>query len=108
MAFRPKALLFGATSAVLRYNCFSRLLSALFNRISGIPSIGYFGDFGALATGNVSRRSLRFCNKLGITLKKTKTGRCQRIIFLDLHGEFPTPANKMLSSITLPEEKAMT
>ena len=48
VAFRPKALLFGSTSAVLHYNCFSRLLSVMANRIFGIPIIGYFDDFGPL------------------------------------------------------------
>ena len=39
-AFPPKALLFGAVAAVWHYNCFSRLLSVVFNRIFGIPLIG--------------------------------------------------------------------
>ena len=110
MAFHPKALLFGATSAVLHYNCFSRLLAVLTNRIFGIPLIGYFDDFGALVPANVGRSALRtferFCNSLGITLKKSKTDRGRCIIFLGLHGSFPSPGNKMLLSITLPEEKA--
>ena len=112
MAFHPKDLLFGATSAVLRYKCFSRLLAVLFNRIFGIPLIGYFGDFGSLVPGNVGRRALRtfecFRSKLGITLKKTKTGRCQVVISIGIRGDFPTPANKMLLIITPPEEMERT
>ena len=112
MAFPPKALLFGATSAVLHYNCFSRLLAVLTNRIFGIPLIGYFDDFGALVPANVGRLALRtfeqFCNSLGITLKKTKTDRGKRIIFLGLQGDFPSPGNKMLLSIDLPTVKATT
>ena len=37
--FPPKALLFGAVAEVLHYNCFSRLLSVLFNKIFGVPLI---------------------------------------------------------------------
>ena len=59
MAFPPTALLFGATSAVLHYSCFSRLLAVLANRIFGIPLIGYFDDFVALAPANVGRLALR-------------------------------------------------
>ena len=50
----------------------------------------------------------RFPHTLGVKLKKTKTYRCQRIIFLGLRGDFPTPANKMPLGITLPEEQART
>ena len=39
-AFPPRALLFGATSEVLRYSCFARLSAVLFDRIFGIPSVG--------------------------------------------------------------------
>ena len=49
-----------------------RILAVLANRISGIPLIGYFDDFGALAPTNVGRYALRtferFCNSLWITL----------------------------------------
>ena len=110
MAFPPKALLFGAISAALHYNCFSRLLDVLPNRILGIPLIGYFDDFWPLAPANVGRHALRtierFCNSSAITLKKTKTDRGRRIIFLGLQGDCPSPDNKMLLSIDLPEEKA--
>ena len=37
IAFHPKALPFGPTSAVLRYSCFSRLSATLFDGIFGIP-----------------------------------------------------------------------
>ena len=33
------------------------------------------------------------------------TDRRQRVIFIGLQGDFPTPANEMLLRITLPEEK---
>ena len=43
----PSALLFGAASAVIRYNCFARSLSVITNRTLGIPVLNYFADFGA-------------------------------------------------------------
>ena len=77
-AFPPKALLFGAVAAVLHYNCFSRILSALFNKIFGVPMIGYFGDFGALVPSKLAPLDLwtfgRFYDILGIQLKVTKNG----------------------------------
>ena len=112
MEFRPKDLLLGATSAVLFYNCSPRLLAVLFSSIFGIPLIGKFGDFRGLAPGNVGRRALRtfarVCRTLGNELKTTKTDRRQKITSLRLRGALPSPANNMLLSITLTEEKATT
>ena len=46
-SFFPRALLFGAVSAVIHYNCFARALAVLINHTLGIPVINYFDDFGA-------------------------------------------------------------
>ena len=46
MGFIPKVLLFGAVSAVIHYNCFSRRLAVIINRMLGIPMISYFDDYG--------------------------------------------------------------
>ena len=77
MAFPPKALVSGAVSAVLHYNSFSRLISAIFNKIFGIPSLAYFDDFGALVPAVLCDRALAtfegFCETLGIRLKVSKT-----------------------------------
>ena len=109
-AFHPKALLFGDTSEAPRYNWFSLLLGALFNRIFGIPLIGYFDGFGALAPKNLGSRVLRnsesFCRALGIQLDTTKTDRCQEITSLRLRGASPTPSGNMLLIIDLPSAKA--
>ena len=48
-AFRPRALMFGSTAAVVHYNCLSRCLAALISRVFGIPMMGYFDDYGAFA-----------------------------------------------------------
>ena len=73
MAFRPKALLFGALGVVVHYNCFAGILSVLFNIIFGIHLFGYFDDFGALIPYGLSRDSIdtfaEFCTTLGIHLK---------------------------------------
>ena len=112
MDIHQNDLLFGATSSVMRYNCFPRLLDGLFNRIFGIPLIGYFEDAGALFPGNVFRRALRtferFCRALGIKLKTTKTDRRQKIISLGVRCDFPSPANNMILIITLTEDEATT
>ena len=44
--FLPRTLLFGAAAAVLRYNCFSRIIAALANCLFGLPVLNYFDDFG--------------------------------------------------------------
>ena len=41
MGFIPRALLFGAVSAVIPYNCFSRAFAVLINRMFGIPLLSY-------------------------------------------------------------------
>ena len=37
--FWPRALLFGASAAVLRYNAFSRIVAILANKIFGLPIV---------------------------------------------------------------------
>lgn len=110
MSFPPKALLFGAEAAVLHYNCFSRLISVIFNKIFGTPLIAYFDDFGALAPKRLCDKALltfeRFCETIGIRLKTSKTELGTRITFLGLKGGFPSPSNNMALSIRLPKKKA--
>ena len=110
VAFPPKALVFGAVSAVLHYNCFSRLISVMFNKIFGIPLLAYFDDFGALVPARLCERALRtfesFCETLGIRLKVAKTELGTRLTFLGLKGNFPRPSNGMTLSIRLPKKKA--
>ena len=72
-AFPPKDLVFGAVSSVLRYNCFSRLISVIFNKIFGIPPLRYSGDFRDLAPARLCEKALltfgTFCETIGIRLK---------------------------------------
>ena len=44
--FAPKALLFSAVSAVIHYNCFSRLISVLPNKLLRLPVFSYYDDSG--------------------------------------------------------------
>ena len=46
-AFRPKSLLFGDEASAIHYNCFSRTIAFLVNRIFGKPLVSYFDDMGA-------------------------------------------------------------
>ena len=56
--FWPRALLFGAVAAVLHYNCFSRIIAVLANRIFGLPMVNYFDDLGCLILSQISRTGL--------------------------------------------------
>ena len=58
MGFVPKVLLFGAVSAVLRYNCFPRSLDVIINRYFGIPLLNYYDDFGAFCPSPLAERAL--------------------------------------------------
>ena len=110
MASPPRALLFGAESSVLHYDCFPRLISAIFNNIFGIPLMVEFEDCGALIPKNRAGRALRtivqFCEILGIRLKLKKTEPDARIAFLGLQGTAPQATNDMLLTIKLHKEKA--
>ena len=107
--FVSRTLVFGATAAVLHYNVFSRLITALANRLLGIPLICFFDDFAALVPRLLSNKALavfsRFCEIMGITLKPGKSEVGPKITFLGLLGWFPTAENNYTLHISLPEEK---
>ena len=46
--FAHRSLLFGPEADVAHYNCLSRAISFLANRIFGIPILAYFDDLGAM------------------------------------------------------------
>ena len=108
-AFAPRATLFGAVSAVLHYNAFSRALAVTFTKLTGIPILSYFDDFGALVPYEVLKDALdtflTFCDLLGVTLKTTKTEWGESLTLLGLRGDFPKPENLMTLAISLPEDK---
>ena len=57
-AFPPFSLLFGAEAAVIHYNCYSRTVAILINRILGIPLIAYYDDLGALIPSDLGQLTL--------------------------------------------------
>ena len=111
MAFAPRTLLFAAVAAVLHYNCFSRAVAAPFTKVTGIPLLSYFDDFGSLVPSEVLGQALAafatFCQLLGLKLKDSKTEKGPALTFLVIFGEFPGPHNDMSLTISLPREKAI-
>ena len=111
MEFAPRTLLFGAVAAVLHYNAFSRAVAVLFCKVTGIPLLSYFGDFGALvpsdALGPALRTFVTFCHLLGIKLKDSKTEKVSSLSFLGVFAEFPVPRNNMSLTISMHREKAI-
>ena len=86
--FLSRTLLFGASAAVLHYNCFSRIAAALANKISGLRLINYFDDFGCFITDFLDGPGVRvFASSfrvLGIKLRRKKTDVGRRLTFLGL------------------------
>ena len=76
-AFIPNVLLFGAASAVIHYNCYSRLLSVLMNLVLRIPVLNCFADFGGLIPFDLGPESLdsvgKFSGLFGSPMKKIKS-----------------------------------
>ena len=107
--FPPKVLLFGAVSAVLHYNCFSRSLAVLINRMFGIPPISYFDDFGSFCPAGLAHKALSVFSKateiLKSDLNKDKSKCDKSLEFLGLTGDFPQAESGMILMIYLPQEK---
>ena len=107
--FSSRTLMFGATAAVLRYSVFSRLVTALVNRLFGGPLICFFDDFADLVPRPLGAKSLAafasFCDSVGIRLKPGKSDAVSLITFLGLRGWFPGHANDFVLHISLPDEK---
>ena len=91
--FWPRTLLFGAVAAVLHYNCFSRIIAVLANRVFGLPMVNYFDDLGCLILSQISRAGLntfrKFCRVAAVILRKEKTDIGREVTFLGLRGTFP-------------------
>ena len=109
--FAPRTLLFGAVAAALHYNAFSRAVAKVFTRVTGIPLLSYFDDFGALVPLEVLEAALaafvRFCEMSAITLKPEKTDMGPALTSLGIFGAFPSPSNDMSLTVALPREKAL-
>lgn len=83
----------GSIAEALRYNVFSRLATALFNRLFGIPSVCFFDDFAALVPRRLATKARavfsRLCELLGVRLQPGKSDVGPDIAFLGLLGSFP-------------------
>ena len=107
--FWSRTLLFGAVAAVLRYNCFPRIIAVLANRLFGLPMVNYFDDLGCLILSQISRAGLntfrKFCRIAAIILRKEKTDIGREVTLLGLMVTFASPDTDMLLSIGLAESK---
>ena len=101
--------MFGASDAVLHYNVFPMLVTALVNRMFCIPLICFFDDFAALAPHLLGTKALQvfttFCSLLGIRLKEGKSEIGPRVTFIGLSGCFPGRHNGYTLHISVPDEK---
>ena len=92
--FSSRTLMFGSIAAVVHYNVFSRLITAIFNRMLGSPLVCFFGDFASLIPRLLATKGLavftRICDLLGIKLKQAKSEVCPAITLLCLLGTFPS------------------
>ena len=95
--FATRTLVFGSVADVLRYNVLSRIWAALCVRLLGIPLVGHFDDFAALARAGLAEEAIRvfprFCELLGFVLKPGKSSVGNSTVFLGLLGTFPSSAN---------------
>ena len=103
--FVSRTLVFGSADAVLHYNIFPRIITALTNRCLGIALVGYFDDFAALIKKHLRQKALetftRICPLLGIRIKPGKSEVGSPLTFLGLLGTFPCAANGRRLSISL-------
>ena len=109
-AFTSRTLLFGSIASVLHYNILSRAISELVGKISGIPIVCFFDDFGAVIIKGLPIEELwrfqQFCDICGIDLKAEKTEIGQKVRFVGIMGSFPSHGSGFTLSIRLTDEKA--
>ena len=103
--FRPHTLMFGAAAAVLHYNAFLRLITALVNQLMGIPLICCLDDCAAPVPGILANKerdvSPSFCSLLGIRMTSPKSDVGDEVTFLCLRGGFSAP-RKLTSAAHFP------
>ena len=92
------------------YNCLSRALAVLANKIFGIPLLSYFDDYGSIIPETLGRPALEtvdsFFNVLGALINDNKTDLGRKVVFSGITGEFPNSDNGTALSISLPLGKA--
>ena len=77
--FLPRALLFGALAAVLRYNISSRIVALIMTSLFGLPVVIYFDDVGCPMLDSLARRGLRIfravIHQVGVIMENGKRPR---------------------------------
>ena len=96
--FLTRTQLFGSISAVLQYNCLSRIIASLAVRLLNIPVMGYYDDFGIITQHELIKDALFSFTELnrilGFKMKPKKTLSGQILEFLGVVADFtPTPRN---------------
>ena len=89
--FRSRALVCGSAAAVVHYNVFPRLITAISNRTFGVPLISFFEDFAALPPRLLARKGMAaftgFCELFG-RLKSAKSEIGPEVTFAGLLGTY--------------------
>ena len=110
-AIPPNTQLFGSTGSVLRYNAFSRLIVTIFARVFGIPTIGYYDDFGLLVPAGLGECAMAAVTEtralLWVILKGEKGPIWAPNTFLGLNGIFTNRENKFSLTISLTPDKSL-
>ena len=105
-----RALLFGSTANVIRYNIFARIITSVANKIFGIPIVSFFDDFGCLVMPELLGGALaafrKFCQILNISTQEEKTESGPITPFLGLLGEFHSGKNEGRLAVRLTGDKA--
>ena len=108
-SFWPRSLLFWAEAEAAHYNCLSRAIAVLVNRIFGIPLISYFDDLWAMMPAELGRPAIDTVKILlmavGIFLNARETDLGGIATYLAPRGISPNPDNVMALATPLPEDK---
>ena len=75
--FLPNTQVFGSTTAVLQYNCLSRVIATLARRLLKIPVMGYFDDFGIVDPLSLTKEALQAFTELNRILGSISESRNQ-------------------------------
>ena len=99
----------GGAAAVLHYNVFSRMATALANQLFGIPPICFFDGFAALSPRILANKALRaftsFCSLLGVRLMPGKSDVGSYVTSTGVRRWFPCGRNSYRLHISPPVEK---
>ena len=105
--FFPLTLLFGAAAAVMRYNCFSRIIAVISCSFFRLPALNYFDDLGCTLPDSISTPGQKvcptFCWLVGFLLNGRKPKMGRHVVSLGLEGNIPGRDDGMCLPTALPE-----